>query len=90
MSTLAREMLLFTERWAGDVADQSKDTVLKHHFYETVFHLVAEWCQQPLPLVLPHIDTGLLSEVTAYLIANMGQPLTLEMVPAPTTYPDGH
>ena len=76
VSRMAREMLLFTERWS----DGDGDSQLAQSFYETIRLLAVEWCEKPLALVLPHIEEGLLSEVTNYMLHNLGEPLDIEAV----------
>lgn len=67
ISTLAREMIVFTTRWSIDrAADETE-----RNFYETMRLLLVEWCSQPLPLVLPIADDPLLREVTAHIQGNL-------------------
>lgn len=80
ISPLAREMMLYTERWSekrdgcGDVG------LLAQRFYETIRLLAAEWCEEPLQLILPHTEDGILGAVTRYVLDNIGEQLTVRAV----------
>ena len=80
ISPLARAMLIYTERWSGSGESEAKASPLAKQFYETIRLLAAEWCTQPLPLILPHTAEGTLGMVTQYIVANLGDALTIETV----------
>jgi AraC-like DNA-binding protein len=80
VSPLAREMILYTERWA-DEEDRSVDgSLLAQRFYETIRLLAAEWCEEPLQLILPHTEDRVLGSVTQYILDYIGEPLTIQAV----------
>jgi AraC-like DNA-binding protein len=76
ISTLAREMILFTARWS--IEGEANET--EHYFYETARLLAIEWCSQPLPLTLPLATESLLEEVTTYIQGNLTGSLQLESI----------
>ena len=78
VSNLAREMILFTEQWSS--AKVEEVSPLAHHFYETIWRLVAEWCKEPLALILPYVEGGILEEITQHILENLGQPINIETV----------
>ena len=80
ISPLAREMMLYTERWSDKENSNRDGGLLAQRFYETIRLLAAEWCEEPLRLFLPHIEGGELGAVTQYILDNIGEPLTIEAV----------
>ena len=77
LSSLAREMLRYTERWSTEGEESDP---LARSYYRTIRLLAAEWCEAPLSLVLPHVEEGILGEVTQYVIENFGDLLRIEDV----------
>jgi AraC-like DNA-binding protein len=73
-------MMLYTQRWSDEEDCSRDDSLLAQHFYETIRLLVAEWCKEPLQLILPHTEDGILGDVTQYIFDNIGEPLTIQTV----------
>ena len=80
LSSLAREMLRYTERWSKNGENVAKSNPLAQSFYETIRLLAEEWCSKPLSLTLPHTTDKLLVNVTRYVLKNMGERLHVEHV----------
>ncbi|MEM7134715.1 MAG: helix-turn-helix transcriptional regulator [Chloroflexota bacterium] len=84
ISPLAREMLLYTERWSipGTKEEQEEEGIsrLEGSFYETIRLLATEWCEEPLSLILPVTEDGLLGEITSYILDHMEEPLNIQVV----------
>ena len=78
ISTLAREMILFTRKWPteGEMGQ------LEQSFLETIRLLSIEWFNQTIPLVLPTTEYSPLSEITAYMHTNLANQLQLNHVAA--------
>lgn len=67
VSTLAREMIIYSERWRPtDPAD-----ALEQQFLQTIYALVPQWCDNLLPLKLPVSDHPQVATITAYLRDNL-------------------
>ncbi|MEM7033512.1 MAG: helix-turn-helix transcriptional regulator [Chloroflexota bacterium] len=80
ISPLAREMLLYSERWSEAAEPAEGSDPLEHHFYETIRHLVPEWCEQPLSLVLPYTDEEPLKTIIQHLLANLDADLKIKTI----------
>ena len=80
ISPLAREMMLYTERWSDKEHSSGDGGLLAQRFYETIRLLAAEWCEEPLQLILPHTVDGILGDVTQHILDNIGEPLTIQTV----------
>ena len=80
ISPLAREMMIYTERWSTERDQTGTDAALAQSFYQTIRLLASEWCAQPLSLILPHTEDNLLGTITTYIRENMGSSLTIEDV----------
>lgn len=78
ISTLAREMIMFTSRWPFDGAADAVEC----SFYETIRLVAAEWCSQPLPLVLPIPQDRQLVQVTTYTQKHLATQLSASSVAA--------
>ena len=76
VSTLAREMILFTQMWPieGELSPTEQS------FFETIRLLAIEWCDQTIPLVLPTTNHRPLQNVTDYMHMHLASPLQLEVV----------
>ncbi|MBV7337314.1 helix-turn-helix transcriptional regulator [Chloroflexi bacterium TSY] len=80
VSPLAREMILHTERWSDEGKGNEGSNALAQSFYETIWLLIAEWCERPLPLILSYSEDGLLGEITRYILENLENSLDIETV----------
>jgi AraC-like DNA-binding protein len=80
ISALAREMILYTDRWSDKEEINGNGGLLAQQFYETIRLLAAEWCAEPLQLILPHTEDGILGDATQYILDNIGELLTIQAV----------
>lgn len=77
VNNLLLEMLLFTEKWKGDI---SPEDVFRFQFLTTMKNLLPETSKYPLPIVLPTTDSERLEPVIRFIHEHLGSPLTLPMV----------
>ena len=79
LSPLAREMLLYTERWSKPSLVNGT-TPLENSFYETIRLLVVEWGQESLSLILPITEDELLGKIVSYMMEHIEEPLHINSV----------
>ncbi len=76
ISTLAREMIVFTAQWSIDHPLEP----LEKQFFQTLRLLIPTWCQEALPLMLPLTSHPQLNPITSYIQENLAEPLRLDEV----------
>ncbi|MEM7532059.1 MAG: helix-turn-helix transcriptional regulator [Chloroflexota bacterium] len=82
VSNLAREMILYTEKWHfEDEADE-----LERQFFQTLRLLTSVWIKDSLPLILPVTEHPQMSRVIEYIEQNLAGDLSLDVVSAQFSY----
>lgn len=76
VSPLAREMILYTQRWHYEHPVTQSEAA----FYDALSHLVTDWCQDAIALVLPTTEHEYLLKITAFLVNNLDKNLTIAQV----------
>jgi len=76
VNNLLLEMLLFAERWNGDVFPGSK----AYDFLNTLKNILPLVSKHPLPIALPTTDNTRLRPVLVYIHENIAEDLTLELL----------
>jgi AraC-like DNA-binding protein len=69
ISALAREMILYTQRWSPT----EQAAPLERRFFQAIRLLVPEWCSNPIPLALPTTEQPQLQSATESIRANLSQ-----------------
>jgi AraC-like DNA-binding protein len=73
---LAREMILYSEIWPVD----GEASHVEEQFYETLKLLLVDWCQQPIPLVLPTSDHPQVVKIISFMEGRLSEALPLAYV----------
>ena len=74
VSTLAREMILYTQRWSIE----SAVTKTEEAFWGALISLIPDWCRAEIGFVLSTTEHQLLKAITTYLLQNLESELTLK------------
>ncbi len=75
ISQLAREMILYTEKWNFSLRT---DDPTEEIFIESIYSLVPEWAKVQLPLTLPRAKNPRLQTILDYICSNMCSQLRLK------------
>ncbi len=73
VSSLAREMILYTQRWQYF----HPATEIEQHFLKTIYLLLPQWAQSALSLHLPDSRDETLAPIIEFILANIGESLTI-------------
>lgn len=76
VSNLAREMILYTEKWHFE----DKADVLERNFFQMLRLLTSVWIKDSLPLILPSTEHPQMKNVVGYIDQNVGEALSLGAV----------
>lgn len=76
ITRLAREMILYTQQWHYDQAMTPREQA----FFDTICHLIGDWCRDAITLVLPTTEHEQLLHITTYLLRNLDKTLTTAQV----------
>lgn len=76
ISTLAREMILYTQAW--QYFDPETET--EQHFLKTIVLLLPQWVQSALSLYLPDSRDETLAPIIQFILSNIGKSLTIEKI----------
>ena len=74
---LLTEMINYTERWSGEMVDQSDDNFV---FLQALKKILPTFKNKNLPLQLPFSDHPKMIKITDYLDVNFGKQLTLKQI----------
>ncbi|MFC0184290.1 AraC-type DNA-binding protein [Pseudarcicella hirudinis] len=78
VNNLLWEMILFTEKWKGDIGKDSQ----AYHFLITLKNILPEISQHPLPIAVPTTENERLRPVLIFIHRNISENLTISNVAA--------
>lgn len=78
ISTLANEILRYTERWNYDHPWSEAEAA----FFDAIRALIPDWCARPIQLVIPVSQDATLQQITSFIQAHLDTGLTAQQVAA--------